>query len=138
MLTTTKWRRAWTARRARRGFESPAGSTRFDVNWRAPMDDGTLDGELEQLGDQLQQAIAMEIARNNRAAARHEATVHTTTEVAMSQTITTSPRRRSKRLIAAAVVGGVVIAGATTAAAVSMLSSDTVARGLPGGAAVFP
>jgi hypothetical protein len=76
-----------------------------------------MDTELTQLGDELQHAVATQIGG------------------------TISARRRRRRLsrtsIAALATVGVVAFGGAAAAAVSLLSSDTVAHGMPGSSAIF-
>lgn len=59
---------------------------------------------------------------------------HVTPQIAV---VGKSRRRLSRSGLIAVIAAGVVLAGAGTAAAVALLTEKTVARGMPGGSAIF-
>lgn len=73
--------------------------------------------DLTRIGDELEQAVANQIAG--------------------SIVVRRRRKQRSRTTIAAFVATGVVAIGGTAAAAVSLLSSDTVEQGMPGSSAIF-
>jgi hypothetical protein len=73
--------------------------------------------DLARIGDELEQAVADQIAG--------------------SIVVRRRRKQRSRTTIAAFVTVGVVAIGGSAAAAVSLLSSDTVEQGMPGSSAIF-
>jgi hypothetical protein len=73
--------------------------------------------ELTRIGDDLERAVAAQIAG--------------------SIVVRRRRKHRSRTTIAAFVTTGVVVIGGGAAAAVSLLSSDTVERGMPGSSVIF-
>jgi hypothetical protein len=73
--------------------------------------------DLTRIGDELEQAVANQIAGSIMVRRRR--------------------KHRSRTTIAAFVTTGVVVIGGGAAAAVSLLSSDTVEQGMPGSSVIF-
>jgi hypothetical protein len=100
---------------------------------------GTTGDDLDRLGDALQQAVARNVAT---ASGQVPPTTSTADPEERMSPITSRPngsRRpaRRRRVVLGLAVGALVVAGAGTATAISLLSSDEVAHGLPGGSAIF-
>lgn len=77
----------------------------------------TTQTDLALIGDDLEQAVAAQIAG--------------------SIVVRRRRKQRSRTTIAAFVTAGVVVIGGGAAAAVSLLSSDTVEQGMPGSSVIF-
>jgi hypothetical protein len=112
-----------------------------------PFERETTSEDLDRLGDALQWAVARNIAAANAHVpptltdSRPEVPVTTEQSPITSRPKgsrrTTTKRRRSRRVVLGLAVGALVVAGAGTATAISLLSSEEVAHGLPGGSAIF-
>jgi len=72
--------------------------------------------DLTRIGDDLEQAVAAQIA---------------------GSIVVRRRRKRSRTTIAAFATAGVLVVGGGAAAAVSLLSPDTVERGMPGSSVIF-
>ena len=105
--------------------------------------------ELRTLGDALQDAVALNIARlrNTSERMRHVPTDHTDvieedsmlTNDLTQDTTQVRPRRnrrRTRRIVAISALAVLGVGGAA-AAAVTTMSSDDVSHGLPGGSMIF-
>lgn len=119
----------------------------------ARLDDDAFVAALAGLGDDLEAAVAQQIAtrRNTGDATRHLLHVTDTQEEPMSDHITTpaTPANavtdlagaragsRRTRWIVAGATGAVLALGGVAAAAAGVFSTDTVERGMPGGSAIF-
>ena len=77
----------------------------------------TTHSDLTRIGDELEQAVAAQIAG--------------------SIVVRRRRKQRSRTTIAAFATAGVLVIGGGAAAAVSLLSSDTVEQGMPGSSGIF-
>jgi len=77
----------------------------------------TTQSDLTRIGDDLEQAVAAQIAG--------------------SIVVRRRRKQRSRTTIAAFATAGVIVVGAGAAAAVTLLSPDTVERGMPGSSVIF-
>jgi hypothetical protein len=123
----------WPERPSERGTMSERSE-----RWpERPSERGTTD-DIDRLGDALQQAVARNIAASH---AHVPPITLTDPEVPMSTTTSNAKGSRrltkKRRVVLGLAVGALVVAGAGTATAISLLSSDEVAHGLPGGSAIF-
>ncbi|KQV73742.1 hypothetical protein ASC61_01220 [Aeromicrobium sp. Root344] len=77
----------------------------------------TTQSDLTRIGDDLEQAV--------------------TAQIAGSIVVRRRRKQRSRTTIAAFATAGVIVVGAGAAAAVTLLSPDTVERGMPGSSVIF-
>ena len=101
----------------------------------------TMDDDLDRLGDALHRAVARNIAAASEQVpptmANPDPEVLMSTNPSNRNAPGRRPLRTRRRLVLGLAVGALVVAGAGTATAISLLSSDEVAHGLPGGSLIF-